>query len=227
MVKTFKNLEESLDTDRKKVNGFIFHLFECLMWLFKCGSLVELFKKIADKLSDGKDDSITKMYRNVAIDLFNAFKWIALIVLWFGAWVNIATIIIIIYLTFYNLFSYFYYHSWDSRSLIGMTFDRLRRRLITAILSFIYSGFCFAYIYHILCPSWFYWSENVTKLYSAIYFSFGNSLTGYLGDMKAVTGAGMAVNLTQLLISFIFITIILSNSLINKDSIQDKENTNA
>jgi hypothetical protein len=91
--------------------------------------------------------------------------------------------------------------------------ERVRRRFITLMLSIGFSNFCFAYLFRFPYLDDFEWSDKIPLNAKAIWFSFANSLTANYEFVKPVTQNGASITITQLIISFVFITLILGKSI--------------
>lgn len=204
-----QNLEKDLPN-----TGPIFRLFYLLIELSRYLSLVEFFKFCAEIIARKKDRSIPK-YINTAIDLFTMFKWGLIGVLWLFHSTNMLWTVVAVYLLLFNLQSYFYYHVWDLglHNYGPITPLRQRRRFVALMLAFFYSDFVFAYIFRFPLDESFTWTTNFSKSLSAILFSIGNSLTGFAGTSAPQTQIASVCATAQLLVSGIFLTIILAQSI--------------
>lgn len=91
--------------------------------------------------------------------------------------------------------------------------DRIRRRFITLMQSIGFSNVCFAYLFRFPYLSDFEWSDKIPLNTKSLWFSFANSLTANYEYVKPSTQDGASVTLTQLIISFVFLTLILGKSI--------------
>jgi hypothetical protein len=122
-------------------NGYIHRIATLIVTICYYTNLVEGFKWLLGKLTKDKK----RAYKNFAIDTFILLKWIFLILLWcFNAQSFLLTIVVS-YLIWTNLFTYFYYHVWKT-SKVDET-ERNQRRFVNLILAFTYSNVSFAYLY--------------------------------------------------------------------------------
>lgn len=203
-------------------NGIIFTIFKILIESLNYVSLVELFKYVAKKLlSDPSDIQSVVSASRIGVDIFIIFKWIFIISAMNLEWNSTIVIYFVWYLIYSNLYTYFYYHVWSKEAMNTEDFeiDRIRRRFVTLMLSIGFSNLCFAYLYRIVYLSDFEWSDKIPLNTKALWFSFANSLTANYEYVKPITQSGGEITLTQLIVSFIFLTIILGKSIPQTKSI--------
>lgn len=196
-------------------DGYLYFLTNYLINKVNRLSLVEYFKDFIvslnkDKSNQDKVDS----YRNFAIDTFIVVKWIfllTLIVFQFNHWLLTS---IVWYLIITNLLTYFYHHLWSDNALNqeGIKKDRVRRRFMNLMLAIAFSEFAFAYLFQFPFVNNFEWNNNISFLHS-IQFSFSNSLAANYSAVLPKDGTGNLLTNIQLLITFFFLTIILSRSI--------------
>jgi hypothetical protein len=193
-------------------DGLLYPIINFLITKIKFFNLVELYKLLLVKIFR-KSNKLT--INRIAIDSFIIFKWLFLIILmkfqinsWFIT-------IIIWYLIYSNLYTYFYYHIWfnDTKNDHFNTPERIRRRFINLLTSIGFSNICFAYLYRFPYFQSFQWSEKIPLTTKALWFSFANSLTANYEFVKPINKVGVDLTITQLIISFIFLTMILGNSI--------------
>ncbi|MBL7902989.1 MAG: hypothetical protein JNK73_13410 [Bacteroidia bacterium] len=185
-------------------------------------NLVELFKTIAIKLNNRpNDEERSKTFARIGIDIFICLKWFIIIMLWSKAITNFFWTILIWYLIIANVYSYFYNHIWTDEALNTENFtkDRIRSRFLNLMLAVAYSTFCFGYFYQVVYPFDFYWAEHSPSFYLAIQYSFSNSLAANFEQIKPVSDIANQISNLQLAITFIFVTIILSKSIPQTNSI--------
>ena len=122
------------------------------------------------------------------------------------------------YLIITNVYTYFYYHIWDKESLknVGKDWDLVRRRFINLILAISFSEFSFAYLYAHQYVDEFTWYTYGSQVAQSIWFSVSNSLAANYDAVKIASPLGYSIAMIQLTITFIFITIIVSNSIPQK-----------
>lgn len=198
------------------INGIIFTIFKYLIEKLNYFSLVELFKFVFKKIfSDPSDIQSVVTASRIGVDVFIIFKWTFVIVAMNQEWNSALVSYFIWYLIYSNLYTYFYYHVWSKESMNTEDFeiDRIRRRFLTLMLSIGFSNLCFAYLYRIIYLNDFDWSDKIPLNTKSLWFSFANSLTANYEYVKPINQSGAEVTLTQLIVSFIFLTIILGKSL--------------
>lgn len=193
-------------------NGIIYPIVNYLMKFLKYFNLVELYKKLL--VSIFKNNNKISVNR-IAIDSFIIMKWIIVILLLKYQINNTAITIIIWYLLYSNLYTYFYYHIWfdDTANDQHNTPERNRRRFINLLTSIGFSNLCFAFLYRLPYLNEFEWSKKIPLTTKSIWFSCANSLTASYEFVKPISKQGVDLTIIQLVISFIFLTMILGNSI--------------
>lgn len=193
-------------------DGILYPIINFFITNLKYFNLVEIYKKILVNLfSNYNSLSVNRL----AIDSFIIIKWILIILLIHYKVSNCIITFFVWYLLYSNLYTYFYYHIWfnDTANDQYNTPERIRRRFINLLTSIGFSNLCFAYLYRFPYLSEFEWSEKIPLTTKAIWFSFANSLTASYEFVKPITKDGVDLTITQLIISFIFLTMILGNSI--------------
>ncbi|WP_336919138.1 hypothetical protein [Vibrio cholerae] len=201
-------------------NGFIYPLFDSIVrFLYYC-NLVELFKFLA-KLCAGycKSEALDKSEQikicNIAIDIYQIFKWLVLLIIWclnirhnFSLWLTY-------YLLARSLFTYFYYHVWGSK--YGQRIDResLNRKFLNAMLAIAYYLACYAYLYNVHFHEQIEWPNNLVDYTNAIYLSVANAFTLTYGGFSPLSQEVRVIFMSQLINTFLYFTIIISNSIPN------------
>lgn len=197
-------------------NGILYTIFKLLIDNLKYLSLVEWFKKLIILVFADKNEisSIVK-YSRIAVDLYIIAKWVLIILILQNSITNQFLTILVWYLIYSNLYTYFYYHIWVKESLNpdNYSIDRVRRRFLTLMLSIGFSNLCFAYLVRMPYMSDFTWSNDSPTNLKSIWFSFANSLTAEYEYVLPNTQNGLDITITQLIISFVFLTIILGKSI--------------
>ncbi len=190
-------------------NGLIIEIVGFFIKLFNSLNLVEYFKNIANLIT--KDEKKRIIYKSFLIDIFIILKFTFIIILTWSQ-INILLLTIIVwYLIGSNLHTYFYRHLWippfknDQKSI--------RRRFISLSTSFIFSNLSFYYLYYCVYSSHFQLTEGKNENISYLLYSFYNSIFGSYEFIKPVDNIGALLSLIQLSITFIFISIILTNSI--------------
>ena len=197
-------------------NGFIYTLFKFIVKNFKHLTIVEWFKYIGDKLNHDKEDLNKRLtYSRFSVDIFIITKWVFLLIITKAHMTNSFLTILVWYLLATNIYTYFYYHIWseDSFDLEKFTIDRVRRRFINLMLAIGYSDLCFAYLYKLPYVNEFHWTQGNISFVKSIWFSISNSLAANYEGVSPLSDLGNSVAMIQLIITFIFITIILGKSI--------------
>lgn len=197
-------------------NGFIYTATKLVLDNLKYLTLVELFKYLGNKLNPNKNNLDSKLaFSRASVDIFIVLKFaLILLLMKFNVnsdfWTEVTW-----YLLITNVYSYFYYHIWTDEALISESFsmDRTRRRFVTLMLAVGFSDICFSYLYKVPYNSDFEWSDNLATSTKSTWFSISNSLAANYDAVKPITDFGYNVSMTQLIITFIFATIILSKSI--------------
>lgn len=195
-------------------DGFIIVYFNKLIDFLQKLNLIEHLKKCVQcKFSDNTIES-KKRIANLVIDCFITFKWLLMVVLIGLNISNILINIIVFYLLFSNIHTYFYYHVWSARVIKGerRTLQNIRRRFISLMQSLGYVIVTYIYFYYVSFDHYFKFSDKYSKLMSSIYHSFSSVFIGGTDYVVANSNIGLIIQGSQTLITFIFIGIILSKS---------------
>lgn len=191
-------------------NGIIYTIFDWLIDSMKYLNIVELFKWVAIKLFP--KNKITA--RRISVDIYIILKWSIILILWLRFCDNLFATILVWYLLGSNLYTYFYHHVWtDDLAKGNFTFERIKRRFFNLMQALFYNVFGFAYLFALPYQENFNWSNNILKVKDAIGLSLANSMTVDYKSITAISEVGHNLLLIETLASFIFLTIILSNSI--------------
>lgn len=177
-------------------------------------SPVEWKKRGALKLFPRSNSDEIRRIANIAIDVFIVLKWIFVLSIWYFGFTNFFVVTIAIFLLVMNLHTYFWYHLWTIEKngpVAGVEF-RERRRFVNLVFAISYSMVLYAYLYHRILQVDFTWSTKISPWIAALVFSVGNALTGFSGDLKPETEMAQLVVSSQLVMTFIFVAMLLSNS---------------
>lgn len=197
-------------------NGIIYFILKKVLDGLNYLSLVELFKYIAIKAYSNAANSQSRITASrMAVDIFIILKWLFILLAFLNGWSSSFMTVLVWYLIYSNLYTYFFYHLWNRESMNTENFDieRVRRRFITLMLSIGFSNICFAYLFRVPYLTDFEWSDKIPLNAKAVWFSFANSLTANYEFVKPITQNGASITITQLIISFVFITLILGKSI--------------
>lgn len=191
-------------------NGLIYTITDWTLEKLKWLNLVELFKWTAKHIytSDGL------LASRIGVDIFIILKWTIVIFLWIFQISNEIVNIFIWYLIATNIYTYFYYHTWTKDLDNGhFNLDRIKRRFLNLILAISFNILCFAYLIYLPFSTNYKWLEQSATKKDAILFSISNSLTVDYNYVQAITKIGQTLNLIETITMFVFLTIILSNSI--------------
>jgi hypothetical protein len=194
-------------------NGIIYPITNWCIKILYYINLVEWVKKIFVKILKVWFNEIS--ISRVAVDIFIIGKWIFLLILMKYHYESDFLTIIVWYLMWSNIYTYFYYHIWKDDSF-NSTFNspiRIRRRFITLLSSIGFSNLTFAYLYRLPYYSSFQWKQDIPKNIQSIWYSCANSLTANYEYVKPLDKTGTDLTIIQLAISFVFLTMILGNSI--------------
>ena len=197
--------------------GFLYPLYKSVIEFIKEWNAVEKFKDLAvwfGKRKGFTSESEKKACKRIGTDSFIVFKWLVVCLLWMLNWNGIAAFVIISYLIFTNVFTYYYYHVWDEDALKSKgDFDSIKRRFFNLLLAIAYSEFCFAYLYTHQFLLDFKFNDSTSYILQSFWFSISNSLAANYDNVKIESQVGYSITMIQLIVTFAFITIILSNSI--------------
>ena len=201
-------------------NGFIYPLFDStIRFVYYC-NLVELFKFLAKlcvgiyKKGEVSTDEKVQVC-NIAIDTYQIFKWLILLTFWKLETEHEAALLATYYLLASNLFTYFYYHVWGSRYSQRIDREALNRKFLNALLAINYYLAGYAYLYNVHFSSEIMWPDNLIDSTNAIYLSVANAFTLTYGGFSPLTQEIRLVFMSQIINTFLFFTIIISNSIPN------------
>jgi len=203
--------------------GILYSIFDWLIDNLCYLNLVELFKFIGVNISPNNRISALR----ISVDLFILLKWVFVALIWQFNVKNEYINIIVWYLIFTNIYTYFYYHSWDKNlNKAEFDFDRIKRRFLNLGLSIAFNVFSFAYLFAQPFFSNFKWVNDYSTLKDSVLFSSANSLTTSYKFVSATTEIGHTLIILETITSFIFLTIILSNSIPQMNTEKEEINGN-
>jgi hypothetical protein len=191
----------------------IIQFFSIVEWMKKASIRIFLEKDVND--AEGLGEKKRKL-SNFAVDIFMVVKWIFVsCVLIAGIYSNIIALLVL-YLLFYNAFSYFLYHGWgssfDPPKLVGAAaLQRERKRLLSFLLAIFFSFVGFAYVYAVCIPERLEWPTSPNWL-DAIYLSISNSFTLTYSGFQPLDQLARGALLLQVLNVLIFLTVLIGNS---------------
>jgi hypothetical protein len=205
-------------------NGFIYPLVNFIIKLFYYLNIVEILKITTKKViysiyRHEKDDSIpwraNRFYCNIIVDLFILSKFAFIFFIWWKNIDNSSILFLVYYLLLMNIFTYFYHHLWDKSAIYdkNLTYKRVRRRFIALFSSIAYMVICFSYLYNVPFVKEFEWSKKDPTALKSFLFSVSSSFSGSYENVKASSELGEYIMMSQVLMVFVFITLILARSM--------------
>jgi hypothetical protein len=194
-------------------NGFLYEIIVKIIVALNYLNLVELFKCVARRLTTVEENK--KASINIAIDIFIVMKWVLIIIFWANQWSEYWYSFVAFYLIAFNLHTYFYYHIWEDRAItnVQISIERVKRRFVNLILAIAFSTVCYAYLYAVCFRDQFTWAYGVSTNIAAIQYSMANIFGGSNDIVKPNTDIGEMILISQLIVTFLFITIIMSRSI--------------
>lgn len=200
-------------------NGFLLPLFNLLVHVIHAINLVEYFKKAVcifyRRAYSVKvlDKPKTIEASNIAIDIYQIFKFGILFVLWFIEMESELSKVIIFYLLASNLFTYFYYQVWGSKYESRTDRETLNRKFLNTIFAIAFYLLAYAYLYQFHYQEMICWLVNANAL-EAIYLSISTAFTlTYSGfSPKGDDITIYMVFMSEIINTFFFLTIIISNA---------------
>jgi hypothetical protein len=201
-------------TEETGINGPIYSAFSAAVDHFHSLNLVEGFKGRVLSYARPGTDRKKRFTANIAIDIFVIAKWGFVLIAWAYLPPNPLILTVVAYLMIANLYTSFRYHLWVP-TYDDSDIHRDRRRFLNLLLSLAFAVFAYAYLYDHAFHSHFDWPQNISPGVAALSFSAGNALTGTTGDLKAKTDLGYLLVTSQLVMTFIFVAILLGQSIPN------------
>jgi preprotein translocase subunit SecY len=89
-----------------------------------------------------------------------------------------------------------------------------------------FSIFGFAYLYAVPYYKYFSWEANELIFWNSIFYSISNSLTVNYPPVEPIGHWGYVISIIQLVIMFIFFSVLLSGSIPQINSIMEKDGKN-
>jgi hypothetical protein len=202
--------------NKKYKNGFLYNIVKLILNNIRHITLIEWFKIIGVRVFCGKDPEVhTRVNcRSNIVDFYNILKWLLIIFLLSYQKTSTFWTITVWYLLITNLYSYFYHHIWSDNAIsLNLTSpDRARRRFFLLLLAIGYSIFCFSYLYKLPYINEFCWSGDATFTKS-LWFSVSSSFAANYETVKPLSELGNSISMIELVITFIFVTIIISKTI--------------
>lgn len=197
--------------------GFIYVIVSIIIKILWAINLVEWFKILFYQVSKLLLKNISKKASyNWAIDLYIVLKFIFVSLSIFLPEDPIL-LIIVLYLLIMNVFTYFYHHVWIKPNDLSSHWQT--RRFVTLVLAIAFNILCYVYLYWNGLSRFIHWQNNAPFTLSRV-FQYSISNTFLLpSSMSVVNSFGLYLQTSQQVISFVFLVIILSQSIphLNKE----------
>ncbi len=195
-------------------NGILYTIFNGLIYYLRYANLVELFKFVGRKTAKPSNPVRRRVNERFSVDLFIFLKWALIIILLSTNTSNKAATIAVWYLIVTNIYTYFYYHIWsdDAINMSESDSHRVRRRFFNLLFAISFSDYCYSYLVQLPYSREF---SNVDTG-NCLWFSISNSLAANYEVIKPVSPLGNTIAMTQLILTVIFVTIIVSRSIPQK-----------
>lgn len=192
--------------------GILYKIFDWLIEFLNYINLVEILKRFVPRVFKIKKNNIS--VTRATVDFFVISKWTLISLLWFFNVKSVYFNYFVWYLIATNLLSYFYHHTW-TKSLQENTFDldRLKRRYLNLLLAIGFNIICFAYFFAVPFASNFKWDRGYPNLPDALFFGTANLLITEYKPVNISSSVGSQLVLIETITTFIFLTVILSNSI--------------
>lgn len=195
------------------VTGFNF-LVRILYWLNVVEYAKLLSVHVRSKFLSRDLNPIEKRYAaGLGIDLYQVFKFFIIAYFIMCQFRSTWTEYVAYYLISSNAFTYFYYHAWGSHHSQGNELFDQRRRLLNFLLAIVFYILCYAYLYQMHFAGDIKWPNDQIDSINAIYLSVANSFTLTYGGFSPESQIARVLFMTQLINTFFFFTIMVSNSI--------------
>lgn len=196
-------------------NGFIFPAFNFIIHKFRYLCLVELLKYLFVLNSTTDKNENKKKLARYAIDFYQVFKWLLITFLLIFQPTNTFFKYLSYYMISTNLYSYFYYHVWGGIFPQFGDYDYIKSRFLNTLLAVFYFILFYSYLYMSHFHEQINWPNGNIDFLNSFYLSISNTFTLTYGGFKPLTQNVRILFITELLNTFVFFTIIVSNSIPN------------
>lgn len=197
-------------------NGFLVVVFNVLIELLVWLNIDEILKKIAVRFlpeADRRDAEKIRRRCNYVIDTFIISKWTFVLLAFFIGWTSNYVFWITWYLLIINVFGYFYHHAWIISGNLLVDNIRQQRRFLNLLLAIGFYLFCYANLYLHFYPCQIDWPNDGADELNALYLSVANAFTLTYGDFAAKTQTARVLFMSQLIITFIMLAIVLAKTI--------------
>lgn len=195
-------------------NGFIYPIFSYIVEKLRFINLVEGFKWLFYQANKSLIPNVSKTASHrIATDFFILIKWCFLLSVFFCSSSSVFLEIIVWYLLATNIYTYFFYHVWNILKIDESDEHRFKRRFQNLGLAFFFSVISFASIYKNFYSNEFIWKDKNISFLNSYLFSLSNSFTLSYEFVKPNSEVAFSLTILQTTITFIFVSIILTNSI--------------
>jgi hypothetical protein len=218
-------------------NGFLYAWIKKLFNILDKLNFVEKFKDLIWWIVSRKLFKIQKTKENerriksIAIDLYKLLKLTIIISIWIFKINTIWVTVITFYLIITTLMTYLKYHFWERNT--NNNYERNRRRFVSMILSFTFIIIVYGYLYDVPFK-YTITKDTVSSIQSTVYvndvpmkneeiswdeallYSISNAFGGNYSNIVTVNKAGDWLSISQIIITFNYLTIIFAKSLLNE-----------
>lgn len=201
-------------------NGPIYYTISkliCGLWYLNAVEYVKKFTAFIYKSRNPDKPNDDRTGENFGIDLFIILKWILISVLIVCKIDSYISLLVTYYLIAANTYSYFYYHVWDERAFADMSVERSKRRFVNFLISIAFYIYCYAYIYYVHVPCEILWPDHNVDFINSAYLSLATAFTLTYGGFAPETQFVRVLFASELINTFVFLTIIVSNSIPTKN----------
>ena len=154
-----------------------------------------------------------RLAASLGIDFFQLAKYLAIVILLLYDIPLVWTKYVVYYLITSNAFIYFYYHAWGSQYLQRDDLNSQRRRLLNLLLAIVFYILCYAYLYKVHFAQHIQWPDGQIDTTNAVYLSVANAFTLTYGGFAPKTQIVRVLFMSELINTFLFFTIVVSNSI--------------
>ncbi len=192
----------------KNRDGFIYNILLFLFSRIKYFNIVELFKYLATINVKQEDRIIQK--KNISIDVFNIVKYLFLLSAIIFSWYSNFALLLVIYLLIMNIYTYFFYHFWETKPCRDL--HHLRNRFVKLVFSFTYNILSFWYLYIYLGD--YHFSTIGASKYVFLQLSLASSFSASTLLRPSTLIANYIITF-QVIVTFIYVAILLTQTLSN------------
>lgn len=192
-------------------NGILYFLADKIIALLNLFNLFELFKTIGRYFGRNKVEPKEKVKLiRIWVDVYIFLKWSAILLLYVESLPLELTSIIVWYLIFSNIFTFFNYFIWQAQNA-KHDHHRQKRRFVNLVQAVFFSHFAFANLFYTTYSKDFSWASGKSYL-GSLWYSISNSVSGNYDLVKPLTTLGYSVSMIQFLITFLFVSIIITRA---------------